>query len=134
MHNTLTAVPHYGIGYGLLRYLYAPTARLLGATGPADIFFSYIGTIPDLPPLGEDVAVQFDSDTALPVREAIPGLGHAIELRVFRYGRCAASGLVVRQPAGSTGPPCSRLPSGFSRTLLELIREALARGRDGLRQ
>ena len=51
MHNTLTAVPHYGIGYGLLRYLYAPTARQLGATAPADIFFSYIGTIPDLPPL-----------------------------------------------------------------------------------
>ena len=24
VHNTLTAVPHYGIGYGLLRYLYAP--------------------------------------------------------------------------------------------------------------
>ena len=84
VHNTLTAVPHYGIGYGLLRYLYAPTARQLGAAAPADIFFSYIGTIPDLPPLGEDVAVQFDTDTALPVREAIPGLGHAIELRVFR--------------------------------------------------
>ncbi len=84
MHNTLNAVPHYGIGYGLLRYLYAPTARRLGATAPADIFFSYIGTIPDLPPLGDDVAVRFDSDTAMPVRETIPGLGHALELRVYR--------------------------------------------------
>ena len=46
--------------------------------------FSYIGAIPDLPALGDDVAVQFDSDTALPVREVIPGLGHAIEFRVFR--------------------------------------------------
>ena len=84
VHNTLKAVPHHGIGYGLLRYLYAPTARALGAARPADIYFSYIGTIPDLPPLGDDVAVRFDSDAALPVREAIPGLGHGIELRVFR--------------------------------------------------
>ena len=125
VHNTLTAVPHYGIGYGLLRYLYAPTARQLGAAGPADIFFSYIGTIPDLPPLGEDVAVRFDSDTALPVREAIPGLGHAIELRVFR-----TAGVLhldwwydSRRVDGAT---VQSLASGFSRTLLELIREALA--------
>ena len=46
VHQTLKAVPHYGIGYGLLRYMYAPTARLLGATRPADLFFSYRGTIP----------------------------------------------------------------------------------------
>jgi phthiocerol/phenolphthiocerol synthesis type-I polyketide synthase E len=125
VHNTLTAVPHYGIGYGLLRYLYAPTARQLGAAAPADIFFSYIGTIPDLPPLGEDVAVRFDSDTSLPVREAIPGLGHGIELRVFRtagvlhldwwYDSRRVDGATVQSLAG-----------GFSRTLLELIREALA--------
>jgi phthiocerol/phenolphthiocerol synthesis type-I polyketide synthase E len=125
VHNTLTAVPHYGIGYGLLRYLYAPTARQLGTAGPADIFFSYIGTIPDLPPLGEDVAVRFDSDTALPVREAIPGLGHAIEFRVFR-----TAGVLhldwwydSRRVDGST---VQSLASAFSRTLLELIREALA--------
>ena len=125
VHNTLTAVPHYGIGYGLLRYLYAPTARQLGAAAPADIYFSYIGTIPDLPPLGDDVAVRFDSDTALPVREAIPGLGHGIELRVFRtagvlhldwwYDTRRVDGATVQSLAG-----------GFSRTLLDLIREALA--------
>jgi phthiocerol/phenolphthiocerol synthesis type-I polyketide synthase E len=125
VHNTLNAVPHYGIGYGLLRYLYAPTARQLGAAGPADIFFSYIGTIPDLPPLREDVAVRFDSDTALPVREAIPGLGHGIELRVFR-----TAGVLhldwwydSRRVDGAT---VQSLASGFSQTLLELIREALA--------
>jgi len=83
---TLKAVPHYGIGYGLLRYLYAPTARLLGAVRPADIFFSHLGTIPDLPAgQSEEAPVRFDSDLALPVREAVPGLGHAIELRVYRY-------------------------------------------------
>jgi phthiocerol/phenolphthiocerol synthesis type-I polyketide synthase E len=125
VHKTLTAVPHYGIGYGLLRYLYAPTARQLGAATPADIFFSYIGTIPDLPPLGEDVAVRFDSDTSLPVREAIPGLGHGIELRVFR-----TAGVLhldwwydSRRVDGST---VQSLAGGFSQTLLELIREALA--------
>ena len=31
VHQTLSAVPHYGIGYGLLRYLFAPTARHLAA-------------------------------------------------------------------------------------------------------
>jgi len=125
VHDTLTAVPHYGIGYGLLRYLYAPTARQLGAAAPADIFFSYIGTIPDLPPVGEDVAVRFDSDTALPVREAIPGLGHGIELRVFR-----TAGVLhldwwydSRRVDAAT---VQSLADGFSQTLLELIREALA--------
>jgi phthiocerol/phenolphthiocerol synthesis type-I polyketide synthase E len=125
VHNTLTAVPHHGIGYGLLRYLYGPTARALGAAVPADIFFSYIGTIPDLPPLGEDVAIRFDSDTALPVRETISGLGHGIELRVFR-----TAGVLhldwwydSRRVDGAT---VQSLASGFSRTLLEVIREALA--------
>jgi len=124
VHNTLHAVPHHGIGYGLLRYLYAPTARQLGATAPADIFFSYIGTIPDLPPLGDDIAVRFDSDTALPVREAIPGLGHGIELRVFR-----TAGVLhldwwydSRRIDAAT---VHSLADGFSRILLELIREAL---------
>ncbi|WIM90286.1 beta-ketoacyl synthase N-terminal-like domain-containing protein [Candidatus Mycobacterium wuenschmannii] len=125
VHARLTAVPHYGLGYGLLRYLYAPTARQLGGSGVADIFFSYIGTIPDLPPLGEDIAVRFDSDTALPVREALPGLGHGIELRVFR-----TAGVLhldwwydTRRIDGKT---VQALAEGYSRTLLELIREVLA--------
>jgi phthiocerol/phenolphthiocerol synthesis type-I polyketide synthase E len=125
VRGRLNSVPHYGIGYGLLRYLYAPTARLLGATAPADIFFNYVGAIPDLPVLGDDVAVQFDSDTALPVREAIPGLGHAIEFRVFR-----SAGVLhldwwydTRKIDEAT---VQALADGFSRTLLELIRDALA--------
>ena len=80
--DTLEAVPHYGIGYGLLRYVYAPTARLLAAQRPPDIFFSYVGTIPELPPV--EGPVQFDMDAAMPAREMLPGLGHAIELRVYR--------------------------------------------------
>ncbi|MET0896301.1 MAG: beta-ketoacyl synthase N-terminal-like domain-containing protein [Mycobacterium sp.] len=87
VHDTLEAVPHYGIGYGLLRYLYAPTARTLGAARPADVFFSNVGTIPDLSFLASaDAPVALYSDTESTVREAIPGLGHAVELRVYRSG------------------------------------------------
>jgi phthiocerol/phenolphthiocerol synthesis type-I polyketide synthase E len=85
VHDTLNAVPHSGIGYGLLRYLYGPTMRVLGGTHPADIFFSYVGTIPELPSVtADDAPIQLDTDTAMPVREALPGLGHAVELRVYR--------------------------------------------------
>ena len=82
IHRALEAVPHYGIGHGLLQYLYAPTARQLAAQPQPDIFFSYVGTIPELPP-GEG-PVHFDVDAAMPAREMLPGLGHAIELRVYR--------------------------------------------------
>jgi phthiocerol/phenolphthiocerol synthesis type-I polyketide synthase E len=83
VRDTVKSVPHYGVGYGLLRYVYAPTARLLAALGTSDIHLRYIGMIPEPPPL--DAPVQFDSDAALPVREAIPGLGHAIEIRAYRH-------------------------------------------------
>jgi len=82
--QTFKAVPHHGIGYGLLRYLHAPTAGLLAATDPSDVFFSYLGMIPEWPE--SDLSVQFDSGTELAVRDALPGLGHPIELRVYRYG------------------------------------------------
>jgi phthiocerol/phenolphthiocerol synthesis type-I polyketide synthase E len=126
VHGTLNAVPHFGIGYGLLRYLYAPTARLLGAARAADIYFSYVGTIPDLPALPSDaVPVQFDADTAMPVRDAIPGLGHAIELRVYR-----SAGVLnldwwydARRVESATA---QSLADGFVKALMELIREALA--------
>jgi phthiocerol/phenolphthiocerol synthesis type-I polyketide synthase E len=124
VHGTLNAVPHYGIGYGLLRYLYAPTARLLDAARPADIFFSYVGTIPDLPSLSSDaVPVQIDADTALPVREPIPGLGHAIEFRVYR-----STGVLnlhwwydTRRVEPGTA---QSLADGFAQALMELIHEA----------
>jgi phthiocerol/phenolphthiocerol synthesis type-I polyketide synthase E len=83
VQRTVKAVPHYGIGYGLLRYVYAPTARLLGAVRPPDIFFSSVGTIPELPSV--DAPVQFDSATAQAMADAAPGLGHAIEVRVYRH-------------------------------------------------
>ena len=125
VRDTLKAVPHYGIGYGLLRYMYAPTARQLGATRSADIFFSHVGTLPDLPsvPSG-DAPVQFDTDTALPVREAIPGLGHAIELRVYR----SAGVLHLDWWYDSRrleSVMAESLAEGFSIALMELTREAI---------
>jgi phthiocerol/phenolphthiocerol synthesis type-I polyketide synthase E len=81
--RTVKAVPHHGIGYGLLRYVYAPTARLLGAVRTPDVFFSSVGTIPELPSV--DAPVQFDSATAEAMTNAVPGLGHAIELRAYRH-------------------------------------------------
>jgi phthiocerol/phenolphthiocerol synthesis type-I polyketide synthase E len=126
VHATLDAVPHHGIGYGLLRYLYAPTARLLGNDRPADIHLSYVGAIPDLPDVSaDDAPVQFDPDTAMPVREAIPGLGHAVELRVYR-----SAGVLhldwwhdTRRVEPATA---QALADGFTAALMELTREAVA--------
>ncbi len=83
VHDTLKSVPHYGIGYGLQRYVYAPTARVLGGQRTPDIHFRYAGIIPELPSV--DGPVQLDADTAAPVRDPIPGLGHAIEIRAYRH-------------------------------------------------
>jgi phthiocerol/phenolphthiocerol synthesis type-I polyketide synthase E len=123
---TLKAVPHQGIGYGLLRYVYAPTARLLGAVRPADIFFSHLGAIPDLPAgQSPEAPVQFDSDLALPLREAVPGLGHAIELRVYRYsGALHVDWWYDTRRLGRTD--VESLSRHFSAALLELTTEAIA--------
>ena len=126
MHDTVKAVPHYGIGHGLLRYMYAPTARLLGAVPPADIYFSYLGTIPELPAVpADDAPVTLDTDTAMPVRETIPGLGHAVELRVYR-----AAGVLHLDwwyDSRRLGPTAvESLADRFSTALIELTREAIA--------
>ena len=126
VRDTLNAVPHYGIGYGLLRYMYAPTARLLGSTRGADILFSHVGTIPDLPSeQSDDAPVQFDADTALPVRDSVPGLGHAIELRVYRSsGVLHLDWWYDTRRLGLTD--MESLARQFSTALMELTREALA--------
>lgn len=123
---TLKAVPHYGIGYGLLRYVYAPTARLLGAVRPADIFFTHLGTIPELPAgQSADEPVRLDTDLALPVREAVPGLGHAIELRVYRHaGTMHIDWWYDTRRLGRTD--VESLSRHFSAALLDLTAEALA--------
>jgi phthiocerol/phenolphthiocerol synthesis type-I polyketide synthase E len=126
VHDTLNAVPHYGIGYGLLRYLYAPTALVLGAARPADMYFSYVGTIPDLPSVSSDDApVQFDADATMPVREATSGLGHAIELRVYR-----SAGVLHLDWWYDTrrveSAAAQSFADGFSIALIDLVRQAIA--------
>ncbi len=122
----LKSVPHYGIGHGLLRYLYAPTARLFGHARSADIYFSNMGTIPDLPGgQSDDTAVRFDTDMALPVRDAVPGLGHALELRVYRFsGRLHTDWWHDTRRFGHAD--VESLSGQFSAALLDMAREALA--------
>ncbi|MGV0636213.1 beta-ketoacyl synthase N-terminal-like domain-containing protein [Mycolicibacillus trivialis] len=124
------SVPHYGIGFGLLKHCYAPTARLLTDVPGADLFFRNVGTIPELPdgapdPATDATAVQFDPDTALPVRDMNPGLGHAVELRVYRTG-----GVLhldwwhdVRRVGGETA---QRLAETYAEALLDLARAVIA--------
>ncbi len=128
IHQTLDAVPHYGIGHGLLRYVYAPTARQLAAQPAPDIFFSYVGTIPELPPA--QGPVQFDIDPVLLVSEILPGLGHALELRVYR-----SSGVLhldwwldTRRLETAT---VERLMAQFPVALTELIQESLVSTDEG---
>lgn len=126
--RTVRAVPHHGIGYGLLRYLHAPTAGLLGAIPTADIFVSYLGMIPEWQE--RDTPVQFDSDTELTARETLPGLGHPLELRAFRHGGV----LHVdwwhdrRRVRGGT---VEALAEQFPATLIALMDEAVAGDEDG---
>lgn len=121
----LKSVPHQGIGYGLLRYVYAPTARQLAATRPADIFLSHVGTIPDAPTgQSDDAPVRFDVDPALAVRETLPGLGHAIELRAYRYeGALHTDWWYDTRRLGATD--IESLARSFSAALLELTSEAM---------
>ncbi|MEB3021827.1 type I polyketide synthase [[Mycobacterium] crassicus] len=124
VHETLAGVPHYGIGYGLLRYLYAPTARLFDSVQPADVHFDYVGAIPELPSLG-DAPVQFDPDIAMPVREAIPGLGHALELRAYRTG--GVLHLDWWHDSRRIEESAVRaIADGFSTAVMELVRAATA--------
>ncbi|MDG4666917.1 beta-ketoacyl synthase N-terminal-like domain-containing protein [Mycobacterium sp. 236(2023)] len=124
--EVLNAVPHYGIGYGLLRYLFAPTARTLAASRPADILFSHAGTIPDVPAdQPDDVPVRFDADTAMPIRDALPGLGHAIELRVYRTsGELHIDWWYDNRRLGPSD--VESFARQYSAAILEITREALA--------
>ena len=129
--RTVKAVPHHGIGYGLLRYLNAPAAGLLGAAGAAEVLVSYLGMIPEWQ--DSDAAVRFDSDSELTVREAVSGLGHPVELRAYRHGGVLHLDWWYdsRRVSGAT---IEALAEQFPATLMQVIGEALhgdAGGDDG---
>ena len=86
---------------------------------PADIFFSYRrARSRSCRPCRPMRSVQFDADTAMPVREAIPGLGHAVELRVYRMRRRARIWIGGTTPAGSGGDGARRFAERFPATLI----------------
>ena len=125
--RTVKAVPHHGIGYGLLRYLHAPTAGLLGATATSEIFVSYLGMIPEWQE--SDAAVQFDSDTELTVRQTLPGLGHPLELRAYRHGGVLHVDWWYDRRRVRSGT-VEALAEQFPATLIALINEAVAGDED----
>lgn len=84
VHRTLESVPHHGIGHGLLRYVYGPTARAFSPVPPPDLFLSDAGVAPDFD-LG-DSPVRPDADAAMALRDKVSGWGHPVELRVYRAG------------------------------------------------
>lgn len=98
----------------------------MSATRPADILFSHVGTIPEVPSdQPDDAPVRFDADTAMPIRDALPGLGHAIELRVYR----AAGVLHIdwwydNRRLGPTD--VESFARQYSAAVLEITRDALA--------
>ncbi|CAM3177004.1 type I polyketide synthase [Mycobacterium intermedium] len=127
VHDIVKSVPHYGIGYGLLRYVNAATGRVLAAHRTPDIHFRYVGVIPELPPVV--APVQLHSDMTVPVRETVPGLGHAIEIRAYR----SAGALHVdwwydarRVPAATA----EALQRTFPVALSELIQEGIVAEQD----
>ncbi len=126
--RTVKAVPHHGIGYGLLRYLHAPAAGLLGAAGAAEVLVSYLGMIPEWQ--DSDAAVRFDSDSELTVREAVSGLGHPVELRAYRHGGVLHLDFWhdSRRVLGDT---IEALAKEFPATLMQVIGEALRGDADG---
>ncbi|AWV48643.1 polyketide synthase [Mycobacterium leprae Kyoto-2] len=127
VHNTLKSIPHYGIGYGLLRYMYAPTGRVFSAQRTPDIHFRYVGVVPEPPSV--DATVQFDSDMTIPVQEPVPGMGHAIELRTYRFGGSLHLDwwYDIRRIPQVTA---EALAQSFPVTLSKLIQEGIATQKD----
>ena len=120
--RTVKGVPHHGIGYGLLRYLHAPAAGLLGVNGSADVLLSYLGMIPEWQ--DSDAPVRFDGDSEWTVRETPSGLGHPVELRAYRHRGVLHLDWwydVRRVPAGTVDALAEQFPA----TLMQVIGQAL---------
>lgn len=126
--RTVKAVPHHGIGYGLLRYLHAPTAGLLAANPQAELFVSYLGMIPEWQESG--AAVQVDGDIELTIWQTLPGLGHPLELRAYRHGGVLHVDWWFDRRRVRSGT-VEALAEQFGPTLIALIDEAVAGDEDG---
>jgi phthiocerol/phenolphthiocerol synthesis type-I polyketide synthase E len=84
--------------------------------------------IPDWPQ--SDAPVQFDGDTGLAMRQTLPGLGHPLELRAYRYGGVLHVDWWYDRRRVNSGT-AEALAQRFGATLIALIDEAVAGDDDG---
>jgi phthiocerol/phenolphthiocerol synthesis type-I polyketide synthase E len=83
--EALRHVPRQGLGYGVLRFLHAPSAARLAAEGDPQVILAYLGaTAADTEMSG--AAVQLDRGIAGAVRTVPACLQHALEIRSYRAG------------------------------------------------
>jgi phthiocerol/phenolphthiocerol synthesis type-I polyketide synthase E len=81
--DAIRLVPRQGLGYGVLRFLYAPTASMLAAGGDPDVILAYLGaTAADTEKSG--AAIRLDRGVAGAVRAVPACLLHALEIRAYR--------------------------------------------------
>jgi non-ribosomal peptide synthase protein (TIGR01720 family) len=113
----LHAVPDNGIGYGMLRYLNAATARELTPLGSPQVAFNYLGRlgVPEDRDWSMTGADPF-SGTADP-RMAMP---HALEVNAIAYDRPQGTELTIRAMW-----PAAVLDEAAVTDLLELLGQAL---------
>jgi phthiocerol/phenolphthiocerol synthesis type-I polyketide synthase E len=84
----VAAVPGQGLGYGILRRLYQPTARILARQPGPEVLLAYLGdqTLPAN--VADDALFEPASDIAVAARDTGLGLGYAVEVRCwFQDGR-----------------------------------------------
>lgn len=123
VHRVLAAVPHHGVGHGVLRHLHAPTARALEATPAPDIALVVGSPIPDLP-TADDQPVSIDPTMAEALRASAPGFGHALEIRAQRSGGILHVDWWY-DPARIGADVVSRLADASIASLADLAREAI---------
>jgi phthiocerol/phenolphthiocerol synthesis type-I polyketide synthase E len=84
--EAIRQVPRQGLGYGVLRFLHAPTAATLAAAGrDPEAILAYLGaTAADTERSG--AAVRLDRGVAGAVRTVPACLLHALEIRAYQAG------------------------------------------------
>ncbi|WP_051856245.1 non-ribosomal peptide synthetase [Streptomyces sp. NRRL B-1347] len=131
----LRALPHHGLGYGLLRYLNADTAAVLGARRHPQIGFNYLGRTSGLG-TGDagDLAWTLDTDGLHGGTDPLMPLAHALEIEVIARETGAGDELNVvwRWPGGLFDEQeVAALADTWQRALDTLVRHAQAPGAGG---
>ena len=127
----LRALPHRGVGYGLLRYLNRETAAQLAQHAPPQLGFNYLGRVAasdeaDWVAAGEDLRLG-GRDPAMP-------LSHAIEIDAHTLDDEAGSRLIADwtfAPALIAREDIEDLAQSWFRALEMLVRHAAQPGAGG---